>query len=134
MLPRRYVCTCLLCPLTFLKSDFFPAFSPHFLLVSSPSSPLSSFLHSPLPFTLPPFLPLSSDILESQLYSTFFLCEPGEFKERKRDMRPTVFLCCSSFINGNFKRSQKNLFFSLPLLNGRDTSEVTRTPQGSLAR
>lgn len=55
--------------------------------------------------------------------------------QRKRGVGdPRSFYVRPDFINGNFKKSQKNLFFFLLLLNWRGTSEVTCGLQGCLVQ
>lgn len=122
----RRLCTCLLCPLTFLKSKLL-------ILCFLSVSPLLSFLPYLLLSLLPPFLPFISYYSLNSMAFSFSLWIRRVQGKRKRGRRdPQSFHVSPGFINGNLKKSPKNLFFFLLLLNWRGTSEVTCRLQGSL--
>ena len=96
-------------------------------------SPPLSFLPYLLLSLLPPFLPFISSYSLNSIAFSFSLWIRRVQGKRKRGRRdPQSFHVSPGFINGNFKKSQKNLFFFLLLLNWRGTSEVTCRLQGSL--
>ena len=98
-------------------------------------SPPLSFLPYLLLSLLPPFLPFISSYSLNSIAFSFSLWIRRVQGKRKRGRRdPQSFHVSPGFINGNFKKSQKNLFFFLLLLNWRGTSEVTCRLQGSLVR
>lgn len=118
-------------PETWESDLLFPSPLPPSLLFLS-----SSFPYSFLPFSLNSFLPFSSYVF-SQLYSIFFffMCVNQESSKRERgtwDQRS--FWCFPGFMNGNFKRSQKNLFSFLPPLNWRAHLTWPAHPRGASLR
>lgn len=140
--------TCSLCLLTLKSKDlilsfFSPIVPPFFSSLPFYSLPLfftslslfllPSLLSPSFSFFLLSFLPSSSYIM-SQLHNISFLFVNQRVQGMKNEGDPQSFDAIPCFINGNFKRSKKNPFFFLLLLNRRGTSEVTCRPQGSLAQ